>query len=178
MSTTKDRTMTAPSLQGIAFGDLEQELATTRRVLERVPEDRLGWKPHEKSMTLGQLAAHLATLPFYGETICRSEEFDLSTAPEPNIDGIKSRAELLETFETRVAALNEALVALDDAALGEPWTLRHGERVVFTLPRLAVMRSMLTSHMIHHRAQLSVYLRLLDVPVPSIYGPSADEPNF
>jgi uncharacterized damage-inducible protein DinB len=170
--------MTVPSLKGIAFGDLEQELATTRRVLERVPEDRLDWTPHPKSMSLGKLAMHVATLPFYGETLVQSDEFDFATTSSPNIEGVTSRAELLETFETRVAALREALARTEDTALGEPWTLRNGEHVIFTLPRLAVMRGMMISHMIHHRAQLGVYLRLLDVPVPSMYGPSADENVF
>lgn len=179
MSTTKDRPITAPSLQQqLAFGDLEQELATTRRVLERVPEDRLDWQPHAKSMSLGKLAMHVATLPFYGEVLVQSDEFDFATTPTPGIEGVASRAELLETFETRVAALREALARTEDAALGEPWTLRNGEHVIFTLPRFAVMRGMLISHMVHHRAQLGVYLRLLDVPVPSMYGPSADEPAF
>jgi uncharacterized damage-inducible protein DinB len=178
MSITKDRPVTAPSLQRLALGDLEQELATTRRVLERVPEDRLDWQPHAKSMSLGKLAMHVATIPFYGERICRSDEFDLASAPQPNIEGVKSRTEVLEAFETRAAALQEALATTDEAALGEPWSLRVGDRVISTLPRVAAMRAIVISHMVHHRAQLSVYLRLLDVPVPSIYGPSADEPNF
>jgi uncharacterized damage-inducible protein DinB len=177
MSTTKDRPMTVPSLKSVALGDLEQELATTRRVLERLPEDKLGWKPHVKSMTLGELARHVATIPYYGVGVCASDEYDIATAPR-NSEGVKSRAELLENFDSKSAALQEALVAQNDETLGELWTFRAGEHVIFTAPRAAALRKLVISHIVHHRAQLSVYLRLLDVPVPSIYGPSADEPNF
>ena len=176
MSTT-DAAPSAPSLKEVALGDLEAELATTRRVLERVPEEHLGWKPHEKSMTLGALATHLANLPFWGTTTLRSEELDIAATPLPPLSPATSRAELLGFQEQRAAELREALAEASDARLGETWAFRRGEHIILRMPRVAVLRTMMISHMAHHRGQLSVYLRLLDVPVPSVYGPTADEPG-
>jgi uncharacterized damage-inducible protein DinB len=168
---------TRPSLKQLALGDINHELGTTRKLLERVPEAHLDWKPHEKSMTLGGLALHVATIPFWLTRVLGADHFDLATAtrnPPPT-----SVQEILDAFEDRVAAMRPALDAADDAALTQPWQLRRGEQVLQTMPRLAVIRTMALSHMIHHRAQLSVYLRLLDVPLPAMYGPSADEqPTF
>lgn len=162
-----------PPYKQIALADLEHELALTRRVLERVPDEHLGWKPHEKSMTLGALASHLANLAFYGIATLQGDEFDVATAPPNKV--VDSRDELLARFDERVATFRELLASTEDEALGRPWSLRHGSHVAFTLPRIGVLRSMVVNHMVHHRAQLGVYLRLLDVPVPSVYGPSADE---
>jgi uncharacterized damage-inducible protein DinB len=164
-----------PPLRKIALGDLETEIATTRRVLERVPEEHFDWKPHPKSMSLGGLATHIATIPFYGTAIMQGQEFDVA-APLPPNPVATTRDEILQRFEETVAAFRPLLEGADDLSLREPWTLRAGERVVFTQPRIGVLRGMVVSHLVHHRGQLSVYLRLLDVPVPSIYGPSADEP--
>jgi uncharacterized damage-inducible protein DinB len=168
---------TRPSLKQLALGDINRELGTTRKLLERVPEAHLDWKPHEKSMTLGGLALHVATIPFWLTRVLSADHFDLATAtrnPPPT-----SVQEILDAFEDRVAAMRQALDAADDAALTQPWQLRRGEQVLQTMPRLAVIRTMALSHMIHHRAQLSVYLRMLDVPLPAMYGPSADEqPTF
>jgi uncharacterized damage-inducible protein DinB len=169
----------SPSLKQDALGDFEHELATTRRVLERLPEDQFGWKPHEKSMSLGRLATHVSTLLRWQSSIFESEEFDIGgDTPPPPLAEPASRAELLRTFDGNVAAAREALDRADEATLRGPWSLRQGEKVLFTMPRVAVIRTMVLNHMINHRAQLCVYLRLLNIPVPAIYGPSADERAF
>ena len=168
--------MTTPSQKQIALADLEQEIATTRRALERVPDEHLGWKPHEKSMTLGELATHLSVIPFYGVATLRADELNVAGLPPTQIAA--SRDELLIHFDENVKNFRAILYTADDDAIHRPWTLRSGEHVVFTLPRVAVLRRLLVNHMIHHRGQLSVYLRLLDVPVPSMYGPTADEGGF
>jgi uncharacterized damage-inducible protein DinB len=160
--------------------EFDHEMANTRRVLERVPDDRLDWRPHPKSWTMGALATHLATLPNWTvETINRSE---LDVAPEgkpPERPAeAKSRQELLDRFDGHLAAARKALSGVSDATMFEPWTLLAGGKQVMSLPRAVVLRSFVLSHMIHHRAQLGVYLRLNDIPVPAIYGPSADEAAF
>lgn len=166
----------APPLSRLALGDFAHEMETTRRVLERVPEDRFGWKPHEKSWTLAQLATHVATLPLWLSMTLQTDELDLGASQPPN-EVPATRDELLARFDQNAAGAHEALSKADDATLTSPWTLRNGEQVFFTLPKLAVVRGTIISHLIHHRGQLSVYLRLLDVPVPAMYGPSADEPG-
>lgn len=166
-----------PPLAQIALGDLDHELRTTRRVLARVPMDRADWKPHERSMTLGQLAAHLAGVPAWGTMTLTTEELDFAQ-PTPRPPAPTTTDELLATFDVGAARLQELVAAAGDEALRERWTARNGEHVVFALPRVGVLRGFILSHMIHHRAQLGVYLRLLDVPVPSMYGPSADEGNM
>lgn len=170
-------TATAPSLKQLALGDLNHELGLTRKLLERVPGAHLDWKPHEKSMSLGGLALHVATIPYWLIRILEADFFDMATATRNPPPG--SAQEILDAFDDRVANARRALDAADDAALVRPWQLRRGEQVMQTMPRLAVIRAMVISHMIHHRAQLGVYLRMLDVPLPPIYGPSADEqPSF
>ncbi len=175
MSSTE--TATRPSLKQLALGDLNHELGLTRKLLERVPDAHLDWKPHEKSMTLGGLALHVATIPYWVSRVLEADFFDLAGAtrnPPP-----ASRQEILDAFEDRVANMRQALDAADDASLTVPWQLRRGEQVLQTMPRLAVIRTMGISHLIHHRAQLGVYLRMLNVPLPAMYGPSADEaPTF
>ncbi|HET6765663.1 MAG TPA: DinB family protein [Longimicrobiaceae bacterium] len=162
------------SIKSLVFSDVERELATTRRVLERVPEDHFGWKPHENSFAIGALASHLANLPLWGIAILTMDEMDL--AIPPSIPGAAATsAELVARWDDHAAQLNAAIAALDERALGRTWTMRRGEQVMISQPRLQVLRSMCLNHMIHHRGALSVNLRLLDVPVPSIYGPSADE---
>lgn len=158
--------------------ELDHEMTTTRRVLERVPEDQLGWKPHEKSMSLGRLASHLAELPSFAVAIMGGAVFDV--APKEGGGTRKplnaeSREEILATFDKNVAAAREAIAAADNDALMEKWSLFKGGEPVFTLPKIAAVRSMLLNHTIHHRGQLSVYLRQTGALVPSIYGPSADE---
>jgi uncharacterized damage-inducible protein DinB len=164
-----------PPLKTIALGDLEHEIATTRRVLERIPEEHLDWKPHARSMSLGGLTTHIATIPFYGISVLQGQDFDLA-APLPPNPLATTRDEVLRRFDETVATLRTLLDGADEASLREPWSLRAGERVIFTQPRVGVMRGLVISHLVHHRAQLGVYLRLLDVPVPSMYGPTADEP--
>jgi uncharacterized damage-inducible protein DinB len=155
------------------LAEIEQESKTTRKVLERVPGDRLSWKPHEKSMTLGRLAWHIASLPPRVLMMLRSGEFDLVKAgPSAPPD---STAAIMEGFEKHLAEVREYFSSIDDQVLKEPFTLRRGEQVILQIKKMGVVRSILLNHAYHHRGQLSIYLRLLDVPVPSIYGPSADE---
>jgi len=156
--------------------EFDHEMANTRKSLERVPEDKFSFKPHAKSMTLGGLATHLATINHWAEAIFGLDSFDVSTAP-PNPE-FKTRAEVLASFDKTTAVARKAIADSTDAHFMKPWTLKAGSNTIFTLPRVAVVRSFLLNHNIHHRAQLGVYLRLNDVPVPSIYGPSADEGNM
>ncbi|WP_457652951.1 DinB family protein [Rhodocaloribacter sp.] len=164
----------APSLKQVAAGDLAHELATTRRVLERVPEEHFGWKPHEKSMSLAQLAGHLANLLSWQCSIVEDDFYDVTAAP-PSPEPPATRDELLRTFDANRETLLAAFERLEDADLSRPWSLKQGDRVIFSQPRGVVLRNFGINHMVHHRGQMSVYLRLLDVPVPAIYGPSADE---
>jgi uncharacterized damage-inducible protein DinB len=165
---------TSTSLRTVALGDLDHEIANTRRMLESVPEEHAGWRPHPKSMTLGGLATHLANLFFWQQMILQQDEFDLASAPPP-LSALATREEWLAAFERNAAALRRSLDGIDEAQLMSPWTLRRGEHVIAAQPRVTALRSMGISHVIHHRGQLSVYLRLLEVPVPGTYGPSADE---
>ena len=153
--------------------ELDQESQTTRRVLERVPGDRLGWKPHDKSMSLGGLATHLSNLPNWGATILNGAGFDLADGP-PNLEEKTSRADILAAFDA-AAAQARGSIAKTDAELVAPWSLKRGGQHVFTMPRATAFRTFMLYHLVHHRGQLSVYLRLNDIPVPSIYGPTADE---
>jgi uncharacterized damage-inducible protein DinB len=155
--------------------ELEQEAQTTRRLLERVPGDRLGWKPHDKSMSLGQLALHVAMVPGAVAEIASQSPVSL---PEFNQPSATSAAELIPAFEKSVAKAREVLRTMDDAALAKTWRVVDGGRDVMALPVGALLRSIMLNHWYHHRGQLSVYLRQLDVAVPSIYGPSADENPF
>jgi uncharacterized damage-inducible protein DinB len=154
--------------------ELRQEAATTRRLLERVPEESFGWKPHEKSMALGRLAGHIAELPTLIAPALTQDELDFAAGNYQPFNPT-SVAELLERFDRNVADAAGLLSGQTDERMQEPWRLRSGEQVLFELPRAAVVRTMALNHIVHHRGQLSVYLRLLDVPLPSIYGPSADE---
>ena len=153
--------------------EFDHEMTTTRKLLERLPDERFDWKPHAKSMSLGGLATHLANLASWGDITLNQSEIDIGSTP--NATPAKSRTELLALFDRHVAATRAALVSKTDAELMAPWSLkRHGE-TIFSMPKAAVWRSFVVNHVIHHRGQLSVYLRLNDIPVPSIYGPSADE---
>jgi uncharacterized damage-inducible protein DinB len=171
-------TANAATLKQDALGDLDHELVNTRRVLERLPEGQFAWKPHEKSMSLGRLASHVVHLVEWQTMTLQTQELDLGGAPPPRTEEPASREALLSTFDANVAALKDALSKATEPDLRQVWTLRMGEKVLLRLPRLAVLRTMCLSHMINHRGQLCVYLRLLGVPVPAIYGPSADEPGF
>ncbi len=156
--------------------EFDQEMANTRKTLERVPEDQMGWKPHEKSGTMGWLANHVATIPRLAVFTIEQDSVDVTKMPRPT--PVNTRKELLETFDKHAAAARAAIAGVSDERLLKPWSLFMGERNIFTLPRTVVLRSFFMNHIIHHRAQLGVYLRLNNVPVPAIYGPSADEQNF
>jgi uncharacterized damage-inducible protein DinB len=154
--------------------ELQQEAKTTRRILERVPEGSFDWKPHERSMSLGRLAGHVAELPSLIAPALTQDELNFASGQfQPFIPS--STAELLEKFDGNIGAAVELLGGLPDERLGEPWQLRSGEQTFFKGPRASAVRLLALNHVVHHRGQLSVYLRLLDVAVPSIYGPSADE---
>ena len=154
--------------------ELAHEAKTTRKLLERLPDDKLGWKPHEKSFTAGGLASHLVDCLRWADSILGADELDFDPAGyRPYQAG--SVAELLATFDDRAACCELALAGVDDGALAQPWRFKIMGRQRFEKPRAAVFRDFTLSHLIHHRGQLSVYLRLLDVPVPGAYGPSADE---
>jgi uncharacterized damage-inducible protein DinB len=156
--------------------EFDHEMAGTRKSLERVPADKFGWKPHQKSMTLGELATHLATINQWAEAIVGNDSFDVANAPVP--PKFKSQQEVLEVFDKGTAAARKAIAGASDEQLMKPWSLLKGGQAIFSLPRIGVIRSFILNHTIHHRAQLGVYLRMNDVPVPSIYGPSADEGNM
>ena len=162
------------------LGEFEQEMANTRRTLERVPEDKFDWAPHPKSMKMRPLAQHIAEIPgWIVETILKDS---LDIAPEGEYmqsPPLTSRQQLLELFDNNVSAAKKALIgATDDAHLIRPWSLQATGKALFTLPRVGVLRTFVMNHLIHHRAQLGVYLRLNNIPVPAIYGPSADENKF
>ncbi|HEY5999472.1 MAG TPA: DinB family protein [bacterium] len=152
--------------------EYDQEIATTRRFLERIPERDAGWRPHAKSMPLGDLAVHIAALPWWLAMTLTTTEVDVATMPQP--PAFATTAELLARFDANAAAGRAALARATEADLALAWSLRSGAQVFFTAPRGAVLRSFVLSHLIHHRAQLGVYLRLRDVPLPFCYGPSAD----
>ncbi|TGE18971.1 DinB family protein [Hymenobacter elongatus] len=154
--------------------EIDYELGLTRRLLERLPEDRLGWQPHPKSMTLAHLAGHTANLLGGIDSTLRTTELDLATYGSLQPGPATSRAEVLERLATNGAAARTALTSAAPESLTETWTLRHGEQVILRHSRAEIVRHLI-SHLIHHRGQLSVYLRLLEVPVPYLYGPSADE---
>jgi uncharacterized damage-inducible protein DinB len=165
------------NLNEALIAELQHEASSTRRMLERVPTEHFGWKPHEKSMTLGRLASHVANIPYLAEMIMRADEMDFTNTRYKLIEATDS-AGLLQLFDTSLATAVSALQSVDNESLRTQWTLRRGEQVIFQLPKIAAYRSMVVNHFIHHRGQLSVYLRLLNVPVPGMYGPSADEARF
>ena len=156
--------------------EFDHEMANTRKSLERIPDGKFDWKPHQKSMTLGGLATHLATINHWADAIIGLDSFDVKTAPpQPSL---KSREEILDAFDKNTATARKAIAGASDEQLMKRWALLNGTNEIFSLPRIGVVRSFILNHTIHHRAQLGVYLRLNDIPVPSIYGPSADEGNM
>jgi uncharacterized damage-inducible protein DinB len=156
--------------------EFDHEMTVTRKLLERVPEDRFDFKPHPKSYSLGQLAQHLATVPMWGAITINQSELDMGGAqPLPLVT---DRSALLALFDGHVAGTRAALVGKSDAELMAPWTLKSSGKTLFSMPKAAVWRSFVMSHLIHHRGQLSVYLRMQDVKLPSMYGPTADENPF
>jgi len=153
--------------------EFDQEMANTRKMLELVPEDNLDYKPHEKSMPLGRLAGHVAEMAGWGTTTMSTEGLELTAGMKPFAP--KSRQELLDSFDKGVKEARAAIAAAKDEDFDINWTLSYGGKTIFSMPRGAVIRSMVISHVIHHRAQLGVYLRLNEVEFPGMYGPSADE---
>ena len=151
--------------------EFTQEMATTRRLLERVPGDKGTWKPHPKSFSLGHLAQLVARLPGWNAMVLKTTELDLGQAPGYSYEKTET---LLEEFDRLVKDSQETLAAAADSDFDVPWSLKARGQVLMTLPRRAVVRQNI-NHLVHHRGQLTVYLRLLDVPLPSIYGPTADE---
>ena len=165
------------ALRDALLPEFDHEMATTRKTLERVPEGKSDWKPHERSMTMGRLAGHLAELPTLAVAAIQNDSLDFNPpggAPRPSLV-MTSRKQLLDAFDQNVAAARAAIAGASDEHLMKTWTLQYGGKTIFAMPRASVLRSMVMNHVVHHRGQLSVYLRLNNAPVPSIYGPSADE---
>lgn len=164
------------ALKDALLPEYDHEMGTTRRLLERVPEADLTWKPHEKSFSLGQLAGHISNIPHWIEATCDVAVFDLATiGDDARPKEPASVADLLKAFDANVKKGRQKIDAQTDPAMLAQWTMKNGDQEILTMPRVAVLRSFIMNHLIHHRGQLSVYLRLRNVPVPAIYGPSADE---
>ncbi|MCK9862073.1 DinB family protein [Paenibacillus sp. ATY16] len=161
-------------MKQLIVGDAEHELTITRRILERLPDEHMAWKPHEKSMTLGGLATHLINLLNWQAAILHSPELDMSTVSGRR-EALQKREDVLSEYDANAAKVIGLITELGENKLSEEWTLRNGDYIILRQPRAMALRSFGLSHMIHHRAQLGVYLRLLDIPVPGLYGPSADE---
>ncbi|HVN04924.1 MAG TPA: DinB family protein [Bryobacteraceae bacterium] len=165
------------SLSQSVLPEFDREMSSTRKTLERLPDDKFGWKPHEKSMPLGRLGSHLAELCGWIKTTLETESLDFMPPGAPPYQPVTapSRAAVLEMFDQNVADARAAISAASDEQWLVPWSLLAGGKTIFTMPRIAVLRGMVMNHVIHHRGQLTVYLRLNDIPVPALYGPSADE---
>lgn len=164
-----------PVIDGM-LQELDQEAATTRRVLERVPNEHLAWRPHEKARTLGELALHVAKVPGSVAELVASQT--TVQAPQFKDPQLQNASELVSMLDDSIAKAKKALSGMSDSDLMSTWRMMQDEREVFAIPRVAMLRSVMLNHWYHHRGQLSVYLKQLDVPIPSIYGPSADENPF
>jgi uncharacterized damage-inducible protein DinB len=162
------------SLVDSLLPEFDHEMATTRRVLDRVPEAEFGWKPHERSMSLGELSGHLSTIPWWCSAVTDASSLDLDTV-EAKPKTPPSHSAMLNEFDRVVARARADLAKSTDAELLGPWTLKKGIQEFFTIPRITAIRTWVMNHSIHHRGQLTVYLRELNVSLPAIYGPSADE---
>jgi uncharacterized damage-inducible protein DinB len=165
------------SISASLLPEFDQEMANTRKALERMPDDKFDWKPHEKSGTMGWLANHLANLPSWTVYTINQDSLDLAPTEGESLkwEGKGSRQELLDYFDKNVGAARAAIAEASDEEFLKPWSLLKGGVTLMTLPKIAVMRGFVMNHIIHHRGQFTVYLRLNDVPVPPLYGPSADE---
>lgn len=162
------------SISETLLGEMEYEAATTRKLLERIPAEKFGWKPHEKSMGMAQLASHIAEMFGWTPMTLNQPELDFAKFDyKPYVPATSE--DLLEFFDKNVAEATTTLKNTSDEIFFESWSMRNGDEIYFTMPKAATMRSFIMNHIVHHRGQLSVYLRLNDIPVPSIYGPSADE---
>ncbi|HSS21107.1 MAG TPA: DinB family protein [Pyrinomonadaceae bacterium] len=159
--------------------EFDREMASTRKTLERVPDDKFDWKPHAKSASMLELAHHLAHLPWWGGLAIGSDSFDFAPEGTPmKLPETKSTAEVLSWFDENVATTRQAIAGASDDEFSKPWTLFFNKRKIMTKSKAEVLRDFMLSHSIHHRAQLGVYLRLNDIPLPMIYGPTADENPF
>ena len=156
--------------------EFDREMGITRRLLDRIPEGQFAWKPHDKSMTLGRLAEHLAELPMWAKVAIERTGIDMGDGRPEGYAPPATRVEVLQMFDANVAGARAALAGRSDGELLAPWTLKAQGKEIFTMPKATVLRSFVMNHMVHHRGQLSVYLRLQQIPIPSMYGPSADEP--
>lgn len=156
--------------------EFDQEMAVTRRLLERAPAHAFAWSPHPRSFTLGKLATHLSRIPHWGDRILTQPDYDLALSASPAPPPHDTPSAVLQAFDTAVASVRGLLSTLSDAELTAPWQLKRKGEVLLTVPRVAAFKSYVINHIVHHRGQLSVYLRLQDVPVPPMYGPTADEP--
>ncbi|MHC9539219.1 MAG: DinB family protein [Vulcanimicrobiota bacterium] len=165
------------SISDFLLPEFDNEMAIARRMLEGLPEDKFTWKPHEKSMTLGRLAAHVATLPEWAVMTIEKDSLDLAPpgGPPYELPKLNTVKELLDTFDGWVKKARASIAAASDEHLFKPWQLLMGGKVLMTMPKMAVLRGMVMNHLIHHRAQLGVYRRLNNISVPATYGPSADE---
>jgi uncharacterized damage-inducible protein DinB len=173
-------TVQTTAVQQALLTEFDQEMAATRKVLERVPDDRLDWAPHEKSMTIGRLFGHLAELPQWAGAILAQDEFDIEPVGEPGYTppSFTSRDEFLAAFDENVKNARAVIESTGDQDFMKPWTLKRAGQALFTAPKMGVFRRQYMNHMIHHRGQATVYLRLNDVPVPQTLGPTADEPDM
>ncbi|HEX4600671.1 MAG TPA: DinB family protein [Gemmatimonadales bacterium] len=168
------------TLAQLLLPEFDEEMAATRRVLERVPNGKASWAPHPKSMTLGRLATLLAELPNWAVNAVTKDELDIAPPGSPPFrpQTLEPTARVLALFDQNARAARDAVARTSDAEFGKPWAFRVGGRVVWTQTKLAVYRRTVLNHLVHHRGQLTVYLRLTGVAVPAIYGPTADEPGF
>ena len=165
------------ALKDALLPEFDHEMGTTRKVLERVPDADLAWKPHDKSFGLGQLAAHVANIPRWVDAIVDADVFDVATlGDDARPKQPAAMAPILTAFDANVKRARARIDEITDGAMLAPWTFKNGGQIMFSMPRASVLRSFIMNHMIHHRGQLTVYLRLRDVPLPSVYGPTADEP--
>jgi uncharacterized damage-inducible protein DinB len=155
--------------------EFDREMGVTRRLLERLPDGQFAWKPHERSMTLGRLAEHLAELPMWAKVAITDKGIDMGAGRPAGYVSPATRAAVVDMFDQNVAAARAALAGRSDAELMAPWTLKAEGKEIFTMPKATVLRTFVMNHLVHHRGQMSVYLRMHNVPVPSMYGPSADE---
>ena len=173
MTTTKPMGVSSKDL---AFGDVDREMRVTRRVLEAVPEEKFAWKPTEKSMTLQKMAHHVAQMPEWMVLTLAQDDLDFANTPKPILP--ESRKQLLEFFDKQVAELQKVIATYDMVRLAGTWTIRQGQQVITSQPRLLAFRVWCMNHLIHHRGQLCMFLRLLNVPVPPVYFNSADKPEM
>jgi uncharacterized damage-inducible protein DinB len=157
------------------LAEFDHEMGGTRRLMERIPPESWAWTPHAKSFTCAGLATHLSRLPHWGRTILGTPQYDITRDGSPQAPAAASLAEALAAFDANVAAIRGQLQSLSEAELSAPWTLLRDGQVLMTLPRVAAFKTFIINHAIHHRGQLTVYLRLLEVPLPGLYGPTADE---